>query len=148
MHIRTTAIVLLAAAALAGCSSSSIHKATPPVATTTATAPTTTSSPTTDDRAALLAAVMAYSTAYFKPDPAAGYALLSARCKASISRSEYAGLLSAAVAQYGHQEVAGVTVDQLSGGLARVSYTYSVPGLDQHRQPWAREGGAWKYDGC
>ncbi|RKT02180.1 hypothetical protein BX286_0045 [Streptomyces sp. 3211.6] len=33
-------------------------------------------------------------------------------------------------------------VDQLAGGMARVSYTFAVPELNQARQPWTREAGA------
>jgi hypothetical protein len=159
MHARTAAAVLLASAALlAGCSSSSSDdKASPsptstsPAVTTPATVQATTPTPTTsagDDKAALVDAVRAYSAAFFKPDPASGWALLSKGCKDTTSRTAYAAELTAAVKVYGHQQVKTVTVDQIAGGLARVSYTYSVPTLDQNRQPWALEDGAWKYDGC
>lgn len=148
MHTRTAAVVLFAACALAaGCSSSGGHddKATAAPSATTASGPSPAADP---QRAALEAAVRAYSAAFFTPDAAAGYALLSTSCKADTSRAAYGAELAAAVKTYGHQQIKTLSVDQIAGGLARVSYTYSVPALDQHRQPWALEGGAWKYDGC
>lgn len=141
MRTRFVPVALASAVVLAaaGCSSgSSSHN--------DATAAPTTASTSADD--ALTAAVRAYSAAYFKPDPAAGYALLSARCQTRVSAAAYGTEVEGAVATYGHQQVQDVTVDQLSGDLARVSYTYTVPALDQSGQPWAREGGAWRYDAC
>ena len=37
---------------------------------------------------------------------------------------------------------------QISGDLARVTYTYAVPALDQSAEPWTSEDGAWKQDDC
>jgi hypothetical protein len=39
-------------------------------------------------------------------------------------------------------------VNNLSGDLARVTYTYSAPGIDQKKEPWLREGGKWLEDDC
>lgn len=156
MHIRRTAAALAAGAALlTGCSSGGGHddaestpRATSAAPTVTTAAATGTPQATGDDRAALTAAVRAYSAAYFKPDPAAAGALLSERCRAQSSAAAYRAALARAVAAYGHQQVKTVTVDRLSAPLALVSYTYSVPVLDQHGQPWVLEGGAWRYDAC
>jgi hypothetical protein len=151
MTIRTTsaAFVLLAAVTLAGCSSSDGSDDTPPPApkAPTASGKASTAAPT-DGKAALVAAVKAYSAAYFKPDAAAGHALLSARCQAKISSEDYRAALDQAIATYGHQDVKTVAVDSITTDMARVTYTYSVPALDQHGQIWIREGGAWRYDAC
>jgi hypothetical protein len=37
---------------------------------------------------------------------------------------------------------------QISSDLARATYTYDVPALNQTKEPWVREGGAWKEDDC
>lgn len=149
MRIRTTAVMAAAAVAvLAGCSSSgSSDDATAP-ATTASSGQTAAPAAADDGTAALTAAVHAYSDAYFKPDPAAGYRLLSARCQQTTTAAAYGAALRAAVAAYGHQDVQAVTVDQIGGDMARVTYTYTVPALTQTGQPWVREDGAWHYDAC
>lgn len=149
MRIRTTSIALTAAAVavLAGCSSSGSSDA--PATTTTAASGQAAATAAVDDgKDALTAAVKAYSAAYFKPDAVAASKLLSDRCRAQISAAVYAAELKRAAATYGHQDVQAVTVDQISGDMARVTYTYSVPALTQTGQPWVREGGAWHYDAC
>lgn len=149
MRIRTTAATLLAVAAtvtITGCSSSSGDPDTAPAA---ATATSTKAAAAQDDgKAALEAAVKAYSSAYFKPDADAGRALLSARCQQQISADDYRAALDQAIATYGHQVISTVTVDSITADMARVTYTYSVPALDQHGQLWVHEGGAWRYDAC
>jgi hypothetical protein len=150
MRIRTTAVMAAAAVAvLAGCSSSgsSSDDATAP-ATTASSGQTAAPAAADDGEAALTAAVKAYSAAYFKPDPGAGYRLLSARCQRQTTADVYGAEVRAAVATYGHQQVQAVTVDQIGGDMARVTYTYTVPALTQTGQPWVREGGAWRYDAC
>jgi hypothetical protein len=151
MRIRTTATALavLAALALAGCSSSGSDDDAPAApGTAAATGRPAAGKAASSDKDALTAAVKAYSAAYFKPDPDAGYALLSKRCRAQIGSEAYRTALTQAVSTYGHQAVKAVTVDSLSGDMARVSYTYSVPALNQQGQPWVREGNAWRYDAC
>lgn len=149
MRIRTATTALLAVGALAltGCSSGSDEKDATPTAPAVGTT-TPAASTTTDGSTELVAAVRAYSGAYFKPAPADAYALLSARCQKSVTAAAYAAGLERAVRTYGHQAVTDVTVDTLSGDLARVTYTYSVPVLTQTGQPWTREGGQWRYDAC
>lgn len=143
-HHSTAALAAIAAAlSLTACSSSSDKPdAAPPTATTAA-------APAADNGTnALTAAVHAYSAAYFKPDTDAAYALLSARCQTTSPQAIYAPIVTAAAKAYGHQTIQTLHVDQLSGNLARVTYTYAVPALDQHAQPWTREHGAWHYDAC
>ncbi|WP_377273703.1 hypothetical protein [Peterkaempfera sp. SMS 1(5)a] len=114
------------------------------------TSPTAAALAANDDagKGALEDAVRAYSDAYFKPDAAAAYRMLSTRCSAKIDQQVYKAQLDAAVKTYGHQDIKSVTVNQRSDDLARVSYNYSVPALDQAGQPWVRENGIWRYDAC
>jgi len=148
MHTRTTAAVLLAAGLLltaTGCSSDT-DTAKPAPAGPTATA--TPKQPAADNTSDLQAAVRAYSDAYFKPDPAAAYKALSKRCKAKTDEGIFAEIVKGSAKDYGPQDIKSLTVDQQSGDLARVTYTYTVPKLNQTGQPWAREGGQWRYDAC
>lgn len=150
MHRHHTAIALAAGAllALTACSSSAdlAHKSTDGGESTPTAAP----SPKVDpERANLDKAVRAYSAAYFKPDGAAAYAALSKRCQDKAGDADiFAAIVDTAAKAYGKQEIQTLTIDQLAGDMARVTYTYAVPKLNQQSQPWAREGGAWRYDGC
>jgi hypothetical protein len=143
-------ITLLAAAGLivlTGCSNTTSTTDPKPASD----APTAAPSPKVDpERANLDKAVRAYSAAYFKPDGKAAYAALSKRCqtKAGGDPEMFSIIVDNAAKAYGKQEIQSLTIDQLAGDMARVSYTYSVPKLNQASQPWAREGGAWRYDGC
>jgi hypothetical protein len=145
-------ITLLAAAgllALTGCSGAAdpAHKGTDGGESTPTAAP----SPKIDpERANLDKAVRAYSAAYFKPDGKAAYAALSKRCqtKAGGDPDMFSIIVDNAAKAYGKQEIQSLTIDQLAGDMARVTYTYSVPKLNQTSQPWAREAGTWRYDGC
>ncbi|PWK64391.1 hypothetical protein BCL76_11535 [Streptomyces sp. CG 926] len=147
MRTHHTAALLATTAllALTGCAGDPA-----PAKTGAAPAPASSTPPKADPvRAGLEKAVRAYSAAYFKPDGAAAYATLSKRCATKAGDAElFAGIVDTAAKAYGAQEIQTLTIDQLAGDMARVSYTYSVPKLNQTSQPWAREGGAWKYDGC
>ncbi|MFD6968367.1 hypothetical protein [Streptomyces sp. NPDC059949] len=150
MHRHHTAATLLAAAALIALTACSTPADKPTPADPAPAASPTAAAPTADPaRADLEKAVRAYSAAYFKPDGATAYATLSKRCQGKAGDAElFAGIVDTAAKAYGKQEIQTLTIDQLAGDMARVSYTYSVPKLNQTSQPWAREGGAWKYDGC
>ncbi|WP_369778846.1 hypothetical protein [Streptomyces sp. R33] len=149
MHRHHLAAALAAAAllTLTGCSSDSKPAADKPA---DAPAPATSPSPRIDpERAALDKAVRAYSAAYFQPDGKAAYALLSKRCQTKAGDEDvFAIVVDTAAKGYGRQELQTLTIDQLAGDMARVSYTYLVPKLNQSQQPWTREAGAWHYDGC
>ncbi|THA47715.1 hypothetical protein [Streptomyces sp. A1136] len=145
-----TAVTAAALLALTGCSSEpkpSDAKATPPA---DAPAPSSSPSPRIDPaRADLDKAVRAYSAAYFAPDGKAAYAALSKRCQDKAGNEQvFTAVINNAAKAYGKQEIKTLTIDQLAGDMARVSYTYAVPLLNQTSQPWARESGTWKYDGC
>ncbi|MEU9002987.1 hypothetical protein [Streptomyces sp. NPDC048551] len=147
-HHTTTAVLATAALlTLTACSSSEPKPASPPA---DAPAPASSPAPRVDPaRADLDKAVRAYSAAYFKPDGTAAYATLSKRCATKAGNAEvFAAIVDNAAKAYGRQEIQSLTIDQLAGDMARVSYTYTVPALNQTQQPWTREAGAWKYDGC
>jgi hypothetical protein len=104
--------------------------------------------PADDSKAKLEQAVRDYSAAYFATDTAKAYGMLSQRCAEEIPAAMYGPMVEATVKQYGVHDIKTLTVDQVSGDLARVTYTYPVPALDQKQQPWAREDGQWRYDAC
>lgn len=100
-------------------------------------------------RADLERVVRAYSGLYFAGDGGAAYRFLSKRCQDEAGdEAAFTAIAGAAAKGHGPQEIETLDVDQLAGGTARVSYTFAVPELNQVRQPWMREAGAWKYDGC
>lgn len=142
----TTAVLLLASLTLAGCSATADNP--PASANPKPGASAATEKPADTGKAELEAAVRAYSKAYFGQDVDAAYGALSKRCAAKVSRPMYEGAIKATVTTLGSHDIKTLTVDQISGDLARVTYTYDVPKLSQSGQPWAREGGAWKYDAC
>jgi hypothetical protein len=152
MRTHHAAAALLAAAgllALTGCSEVVSSEPKPDAMATPAASPSAEAPKADPARADLEAAVRAYSAAYFKPDGKAAYATLSKRCAAKAGDADlFAGIVDNAAKAYGNQQIQTLTIDQLAGDLARVSYTYSVPKLNQSSQPWAREAGTWKYDGC
>ena len=90
----------------------------------------------------------AYSDAFLTGDATAAYELLSARCQARTSHTEFAGIVEAAKAQYGHALPLRSFKAQVSSDLARVTYTYDVAEINQDAEPWVREDGAWHEDDC
>jgi hypothetical protein len=153
MRIRTTATALavLAALTLAGCSSSSggsDDDAPAAPGTAAATGRPAAGKAGGSDRDALTAAVADYTAKLFAGDPS-GYDDLSARCKQQMTHDAWTQLAKEGHQQYGSQKATGITVDQLSGNLARVSYGAGhIPQFDRKAQPWVREGGAWRWDAC
>ncbi|MFD4558983.1 hypothetical protein ACFWP5_32470 [Streptomyces sp. NPDC058469] len=149
MRNHTTALLAVTAAALlalTACSSSD-DDAKPETAPTTAEAPSIT--PTPADAALVTQAVKAYTTAYFKGDADTAYATLSKRCAGKVTAADYSTAIAQAAADYGPDHAATDVQAEVSGALARVTYKVAgLPKFDQESQPWAREGGTWKYDAC
>jgi hypothetical protein len=156
--MRTTTTAALAAGlllTLTACSSDKDDKPTgEPTATVSAHTPATEEKPADDGKADdgkadLEKAVHAYSDAYFTTDTATAYAMLSKRCQAGVTADEYGQSIKATTQKFGTKhKVKTVTVDQMSGDMARVSYTYDVPLLSQKAQSWTREDAAWRWDAC
>lgn len=107
------------------------------------------STQTPDDGAgALRVAVQAYSDAFLTGEGDTAYALLSRRCQDRNSSDDFTAMVVAAGELYG-SPLAFTSFDaQVSGDLARVSYTYDVASINQDAEPWVREDGKWHEDDC
>ena len=57
-------------------------------------------------------------------------------------------LVAEAKRLYGNARMTSLNVETLSAPLARATYRYDVPALDQQSEPWVNEGGQWKDDDC
>ncbi|MFJ9314816.1 hypothetical protein ACIRN4_11535 [Pimelobacter simplex] len=155
MNLTTAALgVALLTALVAGCSSddtgstSSDERSTAGAPTSAAeTAPPTQPSPNATDAVGLRAAVQAYSDAFLTGDAARSYALLSARCRDRHARSEWDDILAAARQSFGEALPLKSYEEEVSGHLARVTYTYAVSQINQSDEPWVDENG-WKNDDC
>jgi hypothetical protein len=93
-------------------------------------------------------AVDGYSQAYLSGDAATAYGMLSTRCQAAISQDQYSIVVAAAKAAYGPQQITTYRLDDAKGSTAHVTYGYKTTRLDQTRQAWVKESGAWRWDGC
>jgi hypothetical protein len=146
-HTTAAAIAAGLLLALTACSSSDTDK--PKIETTTAPTKAADPKPADDPKADLEKAVRAYSDAYFATDTATAYGMLSTRCRGEVTQAAYGQSIAAATKAYGKTHtIKSLTVDQMSGDMARVTYTYDATVLDQKQQPWTREGGAWRWDAC
>lgn len=99
-------------------------------------------------RAELEASVRGYSEAFLAGDAEAAWELLSERCRDRLAQSEFTSIVSAGGAMYGDAELTEFEVVDLAGNLARVTYRYDAPEIDQVREPWTLEGGVWRNDDC
>lgn len=137
--------------ALSGCGGSdekdSAAPATTPTAGTTS-APSPTNAPTVDPSDDLRKAVTSYSDAYLTGDADTGYDLFSKRCKARMSKEEFADLVSQAKDLHGSALPLKTFDAEISGDLARVTYTYDLSAINQDSEPWVREEGQWREDDC
>ncbi|QIP83305.1 hypothetical protein GLX30_03640 [Streptomyces sp. Tu 2975] len=142
----TAALLLLA---LAGCSSAdNPPSSASPKSGQNAGTEKPSSPPADDGKAQLEQAVRDYTAALFSGNES-GYARLSARCQKQMTNAAWVTLAKTAHQQYGAQKATDVKVDQLSGDLARVSYgAGNIPQFEREGQPWAREGGTWRWDAC
>jgi hypothetical protein len=96
----------------------------------------------------LRGAVQGYSDGFLGSEPVEAYDYFSARCKEKVSLSYFTGIVIAAKSTYGSALPITSYDAQVDGDLARVTYTYEVPALNQEAEPWVREGGQWKTDDC
>lgn len=95
----------------------------------------------------LRTAVQAYSDSFLTGDMTA-YAILTGRCRDRLSADEFRTMLDAAKAEYGQAQRFRSYSADISGNLARVTYTYDDSSIDQGAEPWARESGEWHEDDC
>ena len=118
-------------------------------ATSTTSSPSSTpSSASAPAEAALRAAVQAYSDAFLSGNAKHAYALLSTRCQERSTLAAFTAMIDQAKALYGNPLPMTSFKAQISGDLARVTYTYAVSAINQTREPWVRESGDWHEDDC
>src|SRR5690606_32128950 len=157
-HMRTratitlTAALLLTATACTADDPSGSAPSTPAPATTSAPASTSPAEPsggTGDGANAVEDAVRAYTDAYFAGEASTAHGMLSERCRKEINPLLFGETVRQANKEHGPDHPATDVKAEVSGSLARVSYKVEgLPKFDQTQQPWAREGGDWKYDAC
>jgi hypothetical protein len=156
MNRRIPVLLITGSLALTGCGNDSNSSRPATTGGTPSNAPTTvegssigtprpSASPGRDE---LRAAVQAYSDAFPDGRATAAYDMFTARCKQRITRSQFTGIVQAAKQLYGKALPIKTYSAEVSGNLARVTYTYDVPALDQTKEPWTRENGVWKQDDC
>lgn len=92
-------------------------------------------------------AVEAYSDAFLTGD-ASAYEILSPRCRDRFSADQFEVLLDTAKSLYGSALVIRSFSAEVSGALARATYTYDVSVINQSAEPWTREAGESKQDDC
>ncbi|WP_322982976.1 hypothetical protein [Streptomyces sp. S584] len=142
-----TLVALAALAAPSACTQGS--DGTPGAAPATPRATASSSAPV--DTALLEASVRAYVKAYYAPDTAAAYALLSTRCRKEWSREDLDELMNRA-AQTAEQldrtyTLQRLSVDRIQGDGAQVTHGVGEPKYDE-RTSWVREDGEWHNDLC
>lgn len=136
--------VLVLAVVLAACGGGGDPVAKP----TRSASPSVSVSSSPDPQVELRAAVQAYSDAYLTGKGAAAYALLSKRCQARSTPADFAALVKEAGDLYGSALPLKSFDADVSGDMARVTYTYDLAAINQDSEPWVREGGAWHEDDC
>jgi hypothetical protein len=102
----------------------------------------------TDPRAELYQAVVNYSDAFLAGQGSTAYGMLSVRCQQRVAQPEFVGASQLAQSVYGQQSISTLNIDEVSGNLARVSYTYPNSSINQLSEPWVYENSSWKQDDC
>ncbi|GAA2178852.1 hypothetical protein GCM10009785_03170 [Brooklawnia cerclae] len=113
-----------------------------------APSPTEPANAAESDQEALRTAAQTYSDAYLTGDGDSAYSLLSARCQARIEISEFASMVDMAKSMYGSALPFTSFSADISGDMARVTYTFSVQAINQTDEPWVKEEGTWHEDDC
>ncbi len=134
--------VLVLLLLVAGCGGG--DKASAPVASPTpAPSVATAGAP---GEAELVAAVRAYGEACLEGRARAAWRLLSSDVQDRMTFAQYRAVVAAIAAQYGDAKLVSVKVVALDGDMARVTYRFTDPAVDQTDEPWRVEDGAWRYD--
>jgi hypothetical protein len=141
-HTTAAALATAALLALTGCSTSSEPDTTPDTDTSSQ------ADPQAAERAALEKSVRDYTHALFGGDGPTGYKLVSNRCKQEMTAESFNAMADQGHHEHGQLEIKTISVDEISGNLARVSYGVGVPKFERKAQPWTREDGTWKWDAC
>ena len=136
----------------AGCGTPStptpVTASMPAVATASSTSPASTTPTPPSAEVALRAAVQAYSDAYLSGDGKKAYGLLSARCQKRYTLDGFSYLVSQAKTLYGNPLPMTSYKAHIAEGMARVTYTYTISGINQTDQPWTLEASGWRDDNC
>lgn len=144
--ILTTTAGVCALVALTACTH---EPASSPGQGPTRVAPASASAPV--DTAALESSVRAYVKAYYEPDAATAYRLLSATCRDRWTEESFAGLPERAAAtarQIGTTyTLRRLSVDRVVGDTAQVTYGVGEPRFDE-TSTWILEDGVWHNDHC
>jgi hypothetical protein len=152
-HAAITAAALCAALALTGTACSSDGTDTDTDTDTDTEQNSDTSDEGNSDASAaeaeLIADINEYIGTMFEPDVEAAYAMMSARCRDQYTLDEYRVTTEELATNFGQLAAEDIVIDDLSGDLARASYTVGgLPAFEREAQPWVREEGQWRYDGC
>lgn len=139
MHKYGVTVGAMVAVLLTGCSGSSGGSGA---------APTTPGPKPGSPEAAVEAAVKAYSHDVVSGAGAQGYKLVSKRCKKIIDAAAFDEQAAQAKANYPGAAIVSISVDDLSGKMAHVSYTYANAVLNQTHKAWLKETGGWHWDAC
>ena len=145
LRICILSALFAAALAVTGCGSAEDPK---PQEAKPAVIRTEASEPALPTETQLRADVRKYSGAFLSGDAASAWRMLSERCRDRQNRSEFNQLVSAGAAMYGDARITTLQVDTKHGSLARVSYDYDQPEINQDHEPWAVERGSWRNDDC
>jgi hypothetical protein len=153
MHPRLGAIIVVAVLSLAGCGAGSTPSATgtskPPVSTPSVThVPAARTAPAAPADAALRASVQAYSDAYLTGKAQQAFDLLTPRCQKMYPLASFSVIVAAAGSLYGTPLPMTSFKAHIAGGMARVTYTYTIAGINQTDQPWTLEAQGWRDDNC
>lgn len=124
---------------LGACTSSSDKS--PPVPDVSMTAPIS-------DAKALETAVRRYAETSFSGDVQGAYALLSDRCRETVSLAEFRRETADSMRMYRGTKVISYTEESREGSRAKISVSLTRPEIDQDFEPWVRDTGGWHTDDC
>ena len=103
-------------------------------------------SPAVDPGADLTDAVRAFSDACLAGDGEASWRLLSERGRDATSKDSWRAIVAEISRRWGKAKLKEIKVVAIGEDAALVSYRYTDPAIDQLREPWVREAGAWRCD--
>ena len=145
MRTRAAVVTIGLSLALTGCGGNTKAPVAQPTATVASTAD---EARTKAAKTAVAKAVKAYSAALVAGKGKRAFPMLSARCRKVIGASGFSALAAQAHHTYPHARLKKVTVTDVKGAKAHVTYTYSATILNQKKQPWVKEKGHWRWNGC
>jgi hypothetical protein len=142
-------VILVACAAglslaLVACGGNASEPAAPSSTSPAAVAPASPSP--VDQSAELEQAVRAFSGACLSGDAEASWKLLSEKSRDATSKDSWRAIVAAIAEQWGDAKLKSVKVVAIGEDAALVTYRYTDPAIDQVREPWVREAGAWRCD--